>query len=206
MLLKRQNEHMEDIDDVLQSVGPRLRTLRLLKSLTLGEVSEQTGISTSTLSRLEAGQRKPTLELLLPLARVFQVQLDELVDAPPTGDPRIHMKPFAAHGSTFVPLSRAAGGLQAYKQIIAPNWPTAAPELSVHEGHEWMYVLSGRVRILLGELDLVLTKGEVVEFDTRTPHFVGNPGPRAAEVINLFGRQGERLHVRASSRAQRVAD
>jgi len=197
---------MDSVDDVLQSVGPRLRALRLTRGLTLGELSEQTGVSTSTLSRLESGQRRPTLELLLPLARVFQVQLDELVDAPPTGDPRIHMKPFHAHGSTFVPLSKVPGGLQAYKQIIPPNWPTAEPELAVHEGHEWLYVLSGRVRILLGELDLVLSAGEVAEFDTRTPHAVGNPGPGVAEVLSLFGRQGERLHVRAAPRRQRSAD
>jgi transcriptional regulator with XRE-family HTH domain len=193
---------MGTYDDVLSSVGPRLRRLRLMKDLTLSELSDLTSISTSTLSRLESGQRRPTLELLLPLARVFQVQLDELVDAPATGDPRIHMKPFRAHGSTFVPLSKAPGGLQAYKQVIPPNWPSTEPDLSVHEGHEWLYVLSGRVRILLGELDLVLSKGEVAEFDTRTPHFVGNPGPRPAETLNLFGRQGERLHVRARSRGE----
>lgn len=196
---------MDALNDVLNSVGPRLRALRLMKDLTLGELSELTGVSTSTLSRLESGHRRPTLELLLPLARVFQVPLDELVDAPATGDPRIHMKPFRAHGNTFVPLSKAPGGLQAYKQIIPPNWPSTAPELSVHEGHEWLYVLSGKVRILLGELDLVLSRGEVAEFDTRTPHFVGNPGPRPAETLNLFGRQGERLHVRAGPRGQRGA-
>ena len=66
-------------DTVLDGVGPRLRELRQERDLTLAELSEGTGISVSTLSRLESGQRKPTLELLLPLARVHQVQLDELV-------------------------------------------------------------------------------------------------------------------------------
>jgi transcriptional regulator with XRE-family HTH domain len=191
---------MEDVDEVVQAVGPRLRALRRERGVTLAELSTATGISVSTLSRMESGQRKPTLELLLPLARVHQVPLDDIVGAPQTGDPRIHLKPFKANGSTFVPLTRRPGGLQAYKQIIAPNWPKSPPALQVHEGYEWIYVLSGRVRLLLGDQDVTLKAGEVAEFDTHLPHFVGNPGPRVAEVLNLFGPQGERLHVRARPR------
>lgn len=188
------------VEDVLQAVGPRLKALRQHRGFTLAGLSQATGISVSTLSRLEAGGRRPTLELLLPLARVFQVQLDELVDAPQTGDPRVHLKPFERHGSTFVPLTRRPGGVQAYKQIIPPNWPRTTPQLQTHEGYEWLYVLSGRVRLLLGELDLTLKAGEVAEFDTHVPHFVGNPGPHPAETLNLFGPQGEQLHVRARPR------
>jgi transcriptional regulator with XRE-family HTH domain len=199
-LLKRQDERVEDVENVLAAVGPRLRALRQQRRITLADLSEETGISISTLSRMESGQRRPTLELLLPLARVHQVPLDELVDAPSTGDPRIHLKAFQSHGCTFVPLTRRPGGLQAYKQIIPPNWPKAtssSPRLQVHEGYEWVYVLSGRVRLLLGDQDVTLKAGEVAEFDTHVPHFMANPGPRTAEVLNLFGPQGERLHVRA---------
>ena len=52
------------------------------------------------------GQRRATLELLLPLARTYNVPLDDLVGAPRTGDPRIHLKPIHKFGMTFVPLSR----------------------------------------------------------------------------------------------------
>src|SRR5690349_23933774 len=106
---------MANDEDVLESVGPRLRALRIERGTTLAQLSESTGISVSTLSRLESGQRKPTLELLLPLARAHQVQLDELVDAPTTGDPRIHAKPVKHHhGAVIIPLSKRPGGLQAY--------------------------------------------------------------------------------------------
>ncbi len=186
-----------DLDGVLEAVGPRLRALRRQRGATLAELSESTGISVSTLSRLESGQRRPTLELLLPLARAHQVQLDELVDAPATGDPRIHARPFQRGGSTFIPMTRRPGGVQAYKQIIPPHWPRGEPDLRVHEGYDWFYVLSGRIRLLLGEHDIVLKPGEVAEFDTHTPHWIGNPGPEPAEVLSLFGPQGERLHVRA---------
>src|ERR1700712_5848138 len=97
-----------DVDLVLQAVGPRLRALRQQRNVTLADLSAATGISVSTLSRLESGQRRPNLELLLPLARAYGVPLDELVGAPPTGDPRVHMRPIARHGMTMVPLTRPA--------------------------------------------------------------------------------------------------
>src|SRR3954451_3077911 len=111
------------LDDVLEAVGPRLRALRRQRGATLAQLSEATGISVSTLSRLESGRRRPTLELLLPLARAHQVQLDELVDAPPTGDPRIYAKPIKRHGTVHIPLSRRPGGLQAFKQILPEGYP-----------------------------------------------------------------------------------
>ncbi|MGK5114522.1 MULTISPECIES: helix-turn-helix domain-containing protein [unclassified Geodermatophilus] len=185
------------LDDVLDSVGPRLRSLRTEHGMTLAAVSSATGISVSTLSRLEAGQRKPTLELLLPLARAFQVGLDELVDAPAAGDPRVHQSPFEHDGVTMVPLTRQSGGLQAYKQTFPPKSRVGDVEQKTHEGFEWMYVLSGRLRLLLGRRDFVLSAGEVVEFDTRVPHSFSNPFPEPAEVLTLFGPQGERMHVRA---------
>lgn len=188
----------DDFDPVLSAVGPRLRALRAERGTTLTDLSEATGISVSTLSRLESGQRKPTLELLLPLAREHQVQLDELVGAPTTGDPRVHMRPYTVHGRTVIPLSQHLGGLRAYKQIIPPTPASVdVTELRVHEGYEWLYVLSGKVRLILGEHDLRLGAGEVVEFDCRTPHSISNPGAQPAEILALFGPQGERLHVRA---------
>ncbi len=187
-----------DLTTVLTSVGPRLRALRQKRGITLAGLSETTGISLSTLSRLESGQRKPTLELLLPLARFHRVPLDELVGAPPTGDPRIHVRPFTRGGMTFVPLTRKLDGLAAYKQVIpAGHGGVGEPEQRVHEGYEWLYVLSGRLRLVLGEHDLVLTAGEAAEFDTRVPHAFTNAGPEPVEILSLFGRQGERMHVRA---------
>ena len=100
--------------------------------------------------RLESGGRRPILDLLLALARAYQVPL---------------------------------------------------AELRTHEGYEWFYVLSGRVRLVLGEHDVILTAGEVAEFDTRTPHWFGNPDPEPAEVLSLYGPQGERMHVRARPRS-----
>jgi len=186
------------LDEAITAAGPRLRALRKQHDITLDELSAQTRISTSTLSRLESGGRRPTLELLLPLAKIYGVTLDELVGAPPTGDPRVHLRPrTTAWGGTVVPLTPRPGGLQAYKLVLPPRVPGPEPETQAHEGYEWLYVLSGRLRLVLAEHDVVLAPGEVVEFDTRTPHWFGNPTDRPTEVLSLFGPQGERMHVRA---------
>lgn len=184
-------------DHVLAAVGPRLRALRTARDLTLAELSGATGISVSTLSRLESGQRRPNLELLLPLATAYGVPLDELVGAPPTGDPRIHIRPISRHGMTILPLSRGAGGLQVFKHLLPAGTTTPVVTQQTHEGYEWVYVIRGRLRLVLGDQDLVLPAGEAAEFDTRTPHWFGRADEQGVEFLSLFGPQGQRMHVRA---------
>lgn len=188
----------DDLSQALATVGPRLRALRRQRETTLADLSSATGISVSTLSRLESGARRPTLELLLPLAKAHGVTLDELVDAPPTGDPRIHLRPVVRHGMTMLPLTRRAGGIQAYKLVIAASGRRRDPDPQTHEGYEWLYVLNGRLRVVLGDHDLVLSPGEAAEFDTRVPHWFGPAGAESVEFLSLFGKQGERAHLRAS--------
>ncbi|MET9398491.1 helix-turn-helix domain-containing protein [Kitasatospora sp. NPDC002965] len=185
---------------VLDEVAPRLRRLREKRGITLAALSETTGISKSTLSRLESGQRRPSLELLLPLAGAYRVPLDELVGAPEVGDPRVRLTPRALpNGGTVVPLTRSPGPLQAYKLVIVDRG--TEPDLRTHEGYEWLYVLDGRLRLLLGEHDVVLGPGEAAEFDTRVPHWFTSADGRPVELLSLFGRQGERMHVRARPKA-----
>ena len=186
------------IDQILASVGPRLRALRQQRDMTLADLSAATSISVSTLSRLESGQRRPNLELLVPLARAYGVPLDELIGPPSgSGDPRVQALPFERRGITYVPLTRRPGWLQAYKLIIPASRVERQPDLQVHEGYEWLYVISGQLRLVLGEHDLVLRSGEAAEFDTRLPHWFDRGGLESVELLSLFGPQGERIHVRA---------
>lgn len=190
--------HTPEITTVLAEVGPRLKRLRAQRGVTLATLSTHTGISTSTLSRLESGQRRPSLELLLPIARAHQVPLDELIGTTGVGDPRVRPAPRRVDGMTVLPLTRRPGSLQAYKLVIPGG--RALPEPRTHEGYEWLYVLSGTLRLVLADHDLVLGAGEAAEFDTRLPHaFCGADGA-PVEVLSLFGPQGERMHVRARPR------
>jgi transcriptional regulator with XRE-family HTH domain len=177
-----------------EHVGPRLQQLRKQRRITLTALAERTGISKSTLSRLETGQRRPTLELLLALSDAYRVPLDDLVAAPDVGDPRIRLKPDRVKGRIVIPLTRQPDGQQAWKIVIPAN--KVKPEPRAHDGHEWIYVLSGRMRLLLGDQDWILGPGEVAEFDTQVPHWFGSTGDGPAEILSIFTRPGEHITVR----------
>jgi len=182
------------LDAALEQVGSRLRQLRTRRGITLTALAETTGISKSTLSRLESGQRRPTLELLLALSMAYRVPLDDLVGAPEVGDPRIRLRPGRVKGRTVIPLTRQPDGMQAWKIVIPTGQVTSEPRS--HDGHEWIYVLSGHVRLVLGEKDWVLTPGEVAEFHTDVPHWFGSTGLEPAEILSIFSRPGERMRTR----------
>ncbi len=179
------------IATALEQVGPRLRRVRAQRRMSLTGVADLTGISKSTLSRLETGQRRPTLELLLALSQVYRVALDDLVAAPEVGDPRIRLKPGRVKGRTIIPLTQQPDGTQAWKIVIPTS--KVKPEPRAHEGNEWIYVLSGRMRLVLGDRDWVLGPGEVATFDTQVPHWFGSTGEEPAEILSIFGRPGERM-------------
>jgi transcriptional regulator with XRE-family HTH domain len=180
----------------LDQVGPRLKRLRTQRRMTLTGVAATTGISKSTLSRLETGGRRPTLELLLALSHAYRVPLDDLVAAPEEGDPRLQLKPGRVKGRTVIPLTRQPDAMQAWKIIIPTG--KATPEPRAHDGHEWIYVLSGHMRFVLGDQDLVLGPGEVAAFDTTVPHWFGSTGDQPAEILSIFGRPGERMNLRTT--------
>lgn len=189
-----------EVPAAVDAVAPRLRVLRRQGGTTLVELAAQTGIPASTLSRLESGQRRPTLEQVLALAQAHSVSTDHLLGVPPTGDPRVTLRPVTRNGKTLIPLTRRPGGIQAYKLILPGTADPAKPEPNSHEGYEWLYVLDGRLRLVLADQDLTLTPGEAAEFDTQVPHWFGAADRNPAEVLALLGRQGERTHMRAQSK------
>ena len=163
--------------------------------------AEQTAVSKSTLSRLENGQRRATLELLLPLAQVYRVPIDDLVGRRRSATLGSGSKPRRVNGRTVLPLT-APGGVQAWKILIPASQST--PMLRTHDGFEWLYVLSGRMRLVLGDQDLVLGVGEAAEFDTQAAALVRQHRGRRAEVLSIFGRPGERMLVRAHAGSGRA--
>jgi transcriptional regulator with XRE-family HTH domain len=189
---------MQANDSVEVLVRRRLRELRTQRGLTLEEVARAARIDVSTLSRLESGKRRLALDHLPGLAAALSVSTDELVREPAAEDPRVHGPSQTRHGVTYWPLSRQGpgGGLHTFKIRVGPRRRKPPTELPVHEGQEWIYVLSGRLRLVLGERDFTIDRGEAVEFSTWTPHWFGAvDGP--VEAILMFGPHGERLHLRS---------
>jgi transcriptional regulator with XRE-family HTH domain len=122
------------LGQVLTSVGPRLRALRQHHDFTLADLSSATAISLSTLSRLESGQRRPTLDYCCHLRGRTRCR-SELIGTPAADDPRVHALPFTQHGVTYQPLTRRPGGLQAYKLIIPAKRPQVEPDPQAHDGY-----------------------------------------------------------------------
>jgi mannose-6-phosphate isomerase-like protein (cupin superfamily) len=148
----------------------------------------------STLSRLESGARRLTLDHLPPLARALGVRADDLLATPPTEDPRVRSISSTRHGMTIWPLNHhpESSGQHAFR--IRLHADRREPTPRTHEGHELLYVLSGRLRLVLGDHDFVLNPGEAAEFSTWTPHWMGVVD-EPSEVIAIFGPHGERVHL-----------
>ena len=187
---------MDDERVLLDGVGPRLRRSGSSARPTLTDLAEETGISVSTLSRLESGQRKPTLELLLPLARAHRSRSTSSSTPPrpaTRGCARSRCPP-RAHVHLADPPPRRAAVLQDGHAAVDDAPP---PTLRTHEGYEWLYVLSGRMRLLLGTRT---SRSSPARWSSSTPvRRTGSatPVPTPAEVLAIFGPQGERMHVRS---------
>nr|WP_272902253.1 XRE family transcriptional regulator [Brevibacterium daeguense] len=176
-------------------MGPRLRAMRKARGWTLEGLARRAGVSVSTVSRLESGKRQASLELLLPLTRQLGIRIDDLV-RPEVPDPRVRRPTVQRGGMIITPLAPVGSPVHTFKISYPPV--STVPELQVHDGFEWLYVLTGRLRLLLGDQDLILTPGEAAEFDTRTPHAIFASGSRSAEVLSIFNGEGARIHTRTA--------
>lgn len=170
----------------------RLRSLRTTLGYSLDEVAERTNLSPSTISRVETGKRSLSLDVLVPLANALQVSLDALFEAPTDDDVVIRPVAHSDGARTTWLLSRPDARTIAMKMRFEPT--DRPPAQRVHPGHDWFLVLSGRVRLWLGERQVDVEAGEAAEFATMVPHAitaVGGP----AELIMVFDREGQRAHV-----------
>lgn len=183
---------MTELNQIEEVVRTRLRSLRTTLGLSLDELAARANLSPSTISRVETGKRTISLDVLLPLADALHVGLDSLLDVSSDDDVVIRPVPSSSGVRTTWMLGRATGNTIAVKMRLEPT--DRVPEQRVHPGHDWFFVIEGRVRLLLGEREIVVETGEAAEFATMTPHaFAASDGP--AELIMIFDRDGQRAHV-----------
>ncbi len=183
---------MTDLNEIEQVVRTRLRSLRTTLGMSLDELAARTNLSPSTISRVETGKRGISLDVLLPLATALQVSLDELLDVHRDDDVVIRPKPNSSGERTTWILSRPTDSMIAVKLRIEPT--RSLHDLRVHPGHDWFFVITGRVRLSLGDREITVEAGESAEFATMTPHALAAiDGP--AELIMIFDRDGQRAHV-----------
>ena len=187
-----------DVTDIDSLVRTRLRSLRESLGWTLDTLAERSQLSPSTISRIETGKRTVSLDVLVPLARALQIDLDSLLEVD-AGDGDIVIRPVPARrpGVTTWPLSRPTGSTASFKMRLEPRARRRQPQ--VHPGRDWFYVVSGRIRLRLGERTLIVETGEAAEFSTMTPHTLDAiDGP--AEIITIFDRDGQQAHLHTDRR------
>ena len=187
---------MAESNEIEQVVRTRLRSLRNTLGLSLDDVAARANLSASTISRVETGKRTISLDILLPLASALHVDLDSLLDVHSDDDVVIRPVPSSSDGRTTWMLSRATGNTIAIKMRLEPT--ERMPEQRVHPGHDWFFVVEGRVRLQLGDREVIVETGEAAEFATMTPHATAALGG-PAEVIMIFDRDGQRAHVHHES-------
>jgi transcriptional regulator with XRE-family HTH domain len=183
-------------DQILAGLGERLRHARSARGWSLDELAARTSISPSTLSRLETGKRQATLELLLPITRQLGIRIDDLVSTDPP-DPRVRRPAIRRDGLIIEPLTPEGSPIHTYRITYPPTMDL--PQLRSHDGFEWLYVLSGKLRLRVGERDLTLVGGEAAEFDTQIPHALSAVGGRPARILSIFNEAGVRLHTHTAT-------
>jgi transcriptional regulator with XRE-family HTH domain len=183
---------MTELTEIERVVRTRLRSLRTTLGLSLDDLAARTNLSPSTISRVETGKRTISLDVLLPLASALQIDLDALLDVHGDDDVVIRPAPNRSGGRTTWMLSRPTGSTIAIKMRLEPA--RTAPAQRVHPGHDWFFVVEGRVSLSLGDREITVETGEAAEFATMTPHAIAAiDGP--AELIMIFDRDGQRAHI-----------
>lgn len=169
----------------LPAVAPQLRALRRRASLTLETAARAAGLSPAHLSRLETGQRQPSLPMLLGLARIYRTTVSELLGETVADRDAIvraaDMEPTAAGGWSYWQAGASARGMQALR-VHVPHG-AQGDIVRVHPGEEWLYVLKGRLRLRLGDAAHVLAPGDSAHFDSLTPHRLAADGHDGTDLL-----------------------
>ncbi|MFW0790542.1 helix-turn-helix domain-containing protein [Gordonia sp. CPCC 205333] len=188
----KQESPLVDLDVVVRQ---RIRSLRLARGWSLDTLAARCFLSPSTLSRLETGHRRMALDQLVPIARALGTSIDQLVEPIDDTDVVIRPEPQQWPGRTTWILSRdrAVNGVTVAKMRIEPTLPDS-DRMRVHPGHDWFTVLSGTLRLRLGDRTIFVESGDAAEFSTMIPHCLA-ANDVTTEVLTIFDREGERAHL-----------
>ena len=211
---------MAKASDTSSVLGPRLRAIRLQRGLSLRELARRVDLSPSSISQIETGKMQPSVRTLYALVTEFGITVDEVLfeHAPPSPD---GVSPSVSESSAAVPGPGLAVQREEERPIIIlssgvtwerlmfwadedvefieatyPPGGASAPAdaLVRHSGHEFGYILSGTLRIIVGFDEFVLGPGDSITFPSSTPHRLSNEGSEAVRAIWVVrGRRGSHL-------------
>ncbi len=179
---------LNDVEQSITELGRQFRSIRQGRGWTLDELAERSGLSKPQLSRLESGERRPSLAALLSLSKAYGLAVGAFFSAPDSAaDIQVvraeKSQPQQANGLTYWPLSTGASrfNLQPIRVVISPG--RSELDRYCHEGEEWLFLLSGRLRVTVGARTEILSAGDSAHFDSRIPHRLDALDNADAELI-----------------------
>jgi transcriptional regulator with XRE-family HTH domain len=206
-----------NVPDAPSDIGPRLRAIRLRQGVGVRELARRLDLSPSSISQIETGKTRPSVRTLYALVSEFGVTVDEVLfnEAPPLEDgvSPPAAGPSAASAEPGLAVQRAVerpsialnSGVKWERLMLwadedvefieatyAPGGASSPDDSFVrHSGHEFGYVLSGTLRVVVGFDEFVLEPGDSITFPSSTPHRLRNDGAEAVRAIWVVrGRRG----------------
>jgi len=191
-------------------MGEHLREARRTRRLSLRDLAERLGVSPSLISQIETGRANPSVSTLYAIAAELDVSLDELLFSDRLSPPA---SPIATPAdATPAPMSPATSPIQRaedrhlirlasgvlWERLTTASEPgvefllvtyevggASSPEDAYqrHSGHEWGYVLTGKLEVRIGFDEYVLSPGDAISINSSIPHRLANIGDVPVQAI-----------------------
>lgn len=179
-----------------ESVGSRIKALRIERGLTLAKLSQRANISISYLSQIERDKTTPSLNTLTGIARAFDVGLryffetdDEVANVVRAHDNLDGSDPSAWLGRVRLTIEEGDDRFEVYRMVIRPHTPPQ--QRAPYPGEEFGFVLAGELTVTLGGEQFELAIGDSIHYDALQPHAWSNQGNEPCVLI--WARSPSRL-------------
>ena len=171
----------------LTQLGTRLRSLRTQRGWTLGDLAQRANLSEAYLSRIESGDRQPSLAVLFDLARTYHISMASLFEEESLNSSVVVRSSdttvYQGNGLLYRLLSTQANSANLHPIHVTIPANRQDEHLYHHEGEEWIYVLSGQLRLILGAEEFTLKPGDAAHFDARILHHLNALNEQDAEIL-----------------------
>jgi transcriptional regulator with XRE-family HTH domain len=186
------------LDDVIASIGPKIRDLRRQKNLSLQQLAERSGVSAAAIHKIERNGMVPTIATLMKLAGALNRTVGWLVDEEEDeGRAAVLVRPgdrkpvfTSKTGLELMGLSGPYGRFfMAGAIATVEGGADSGPKAMEHPGEELVYVLDGTLHFDIEETEYVLRRGDALHFRTERRHRWANHGTRPVRALWMALRQ-----------------
>jgi len=180
-----------------ENVGERIRRLRAEKGLSLEKLSQMTGFDVKTLEGIENNEAQPQLGAIMRLSKALDAALTRMIsgqgqkpyEITRRGDRKTVARPTSGKGGkkvyTYYSLAHDVAGRN-MEALIVELEDVSDPGKNVHEGEEFIFMLSGTALLVIGDEQFTLEPGDSAYYLSTIPHFITGKGGKATIVAVLY--------------------